>query len=79
MGIICDGCRVLGSWEHRCHGRLAKVNDARAGGPCECPDCSEALTHRRDCACSVCKPSKTHQVGCICETCSADYERQRMF
>lgn len=38
--ILCDGCRVRGAWEHRCHGRLARVNDERALGPCECGDCN---------------------------------------
>lgn len=38
--ILCDGCRVRGPWEHRCHGNMARVDDEPAGGPCVCPECA---------------------------------------
>jgi hypothetical protein len=61
MPVICDGCRVRGSWEHRCHGQLARVNDETAGRACECTECAE--------------DRKAHPIGCVCETCCVAYER----
>ncbi len=37
--IICDGCRVQGSFEHRCHGSRAMVAGEQTGKPCQCLDC----------------------------------------
>jgi len=37
--IICDGCRVRLPHEHRCHGKLARLNDVPVGRECECPEC----------------------------------------
>lgn len=37
--IICDGCNVRGSWEHRCHGRKSVVQGEQTGKQCQCPDC----------------------------------------
>jgi hypothetical protein len=61
--IVCDGCRVREPWEHRCHGRMARVGDEPTGRSCECAECSEPV-------------DRVHRIGCICETCSATYERE---
>jgi len=37
--LICDGCNVRGSWEHRCHGDTPFVSGEPVEGKCECPDC----------------------------------------
>jgi hypothetical protein len=62
MKVICDGCRVNEPFEHRCHGRMARVNDEPVGKPCECSECSEPI-------------EPTHRVGCLCGSCSAAYVR----
>lgn len=38
--LICDGCRVLGDWEHRCHGEESVVNGEFTNKPCECESCT---------------------------------------
>jgi len=36
---ICDGCNVLGSYEHKCHGDEAMVCGEQTYKPCECELC----------------------------------------
>ena len=37
--VICDGCNVLGPWEHRCHGARSVVQGEQTNRQCQCPDC----------------------------------------
>ena len=39
--VICDGCNVIGPWEHRCHGLNASVQSEPIGRPCECQICND--------------------------------------
>lgn len=39
--IICDGCNVRGSWEHRCHGSHSMIMGVQTNKPCECEKCEE--------------------------------------
>lgn len=37
--LICDGCKVVFHYEHRCHGETAVVEGDQTGRPCECQPC----------------------------------------
>ena len=41
--IICDGCAVRGSWEHRCHEDHPHVGGEPVAGRCECEDCHPSV------------------------------------